>query len=89
MALGAQVRDILNLVLGHSLRLIATAAGLGFVVSLMLGRLIRGLLFGVTAWDPVTFILVPPLLILAILLACWLPVRRAARIDPMEALRYE
>ncbi len=89
MALGAQHGDVLRLVMRQGLRL----AGLGIVVGLVgaLGvtRLLRGLLFGVTATAPLTFIAVPLVLLAVALLACWLPARRAARVDPMVALRSE
>jgi putative ABC transport system permease protein len=59
------------------------------VFAIGLGQVARTQLFGVTPYDPLTFLIVPPLLALIALIACWLPARRAARIDPLVALRYE
>ncbi|MCG8701079.1 MAG: FtsX-like permease family protein, partial [Bacteroidales bacterium] len=89
MALGACITDILRLVFGRSLRVAIPGLTLGLLVSIGLGWMIRSLLFGVTAWDPVTYLGVAILLTGVVLLACWIPARRATRIDPMEALRYE
>ncbi len=89
MALGAQRRDILGLVLGRGLTLTASGLTLGIVVSLAVCRLMSSLLYGISSWDVVTFILVPLLLVAVALLACWLPARRAAKVDPMVALRCE
>ncbi|MCK7593536.1 ABC transporter permease [Pseudomarimonas salicorniae] len=89
MAIGAGRREILGLVLGHGARLVAIGLGIGVGLALMLGQLAKAQLFGVAPWDPLTFVAVPPLLAAIALLACWLPARRAARIDPLVALRYE
>jgi putative ABC transport system permease protein len=89
MALGAGWPDILRLVLGRGGRLILIGIGIGLVASLGLSRLIQGMLFGVTVWDPVTFLIVTTTLATIAIIACYIPARRAAKIDPMEALRYE
>jgi putative ABC transport system permease protein len=89
MALGASPRDVLNLVLGQGLKLALTGALIGIAGALALTRLIQGLLFQVSATDPVTFISVAALLTIVALAASYLPARRATRVDPMVALRYE
>jgi predicted permease len=89
MALGAQRIQVLRLVLGRGMRVVAVATVLGVLVSLAAARLLESQLFGVTATDPVTFALVPLVLASVALLACYLPARRAARVDPMVALRSE
>jgi ABC-type antimicrobial peptide transport system permease subunit len=89
MALGAQRSAVLGLVLRRGLKLAGAGIVLGLTGAIGLTQLLRGLLFGVGPADPLTFIAVPFLLVAAALLACWLPARRAAKVDPMEALRSE
>ena len=89
MALGASSRDIFALVVGQGLRLVLMGVALGFAVSLALTRLLAALLFGTSATDPATFALVAATLIAVALLASYIPARRATRVDPLVALRYE
>jgi ABC-type antimicrobial peptide transport system permease subunit len=89
VALGARAGDVSGLVLRHGLALAATGAVIGLVAAAALTRLMSSLLFGVRPVDPVTFAGVAVLLVAIALLACWLPARRAMRIDPIEALRWE
>jgi ABC-type antimicrobial peptide transport system permease subunit len=89
MALGAQFADVLGLVLRQGLGLVALGMSVGLAGALGLTRFLRGLLYEVKPLDPLTFGGVALLLALVALLACWLPARRAAKVDPMEALRCE
>jgi len=89
MALGAQRRTVLALVLGRGLKLAGAGIVLGLMGAMASTRLLRSLLFGVGPTDPLTFVVVPLLLVFVALLACWLPARRAANVDPMAALRCE
>lgn len=89
MALGAQQKEIFDLILGQGLRLTALGLALGMVISLLLTRFLRGLLFGVTTTDPLTFGAVLTLLCGAALVACYLPARRATLVEPIESLRHE
>ena len=89
MALGAQTRDVMRLVVKQGVKLVALGLALGLVGSFALMRLLTALLFGVTKHDPLTFAAVSVLLAAVALLACYIPARRATRIDPLAALRYE
>ena len=89
LALGAKGSDVLGLVIRMGLRLVGIGVGLGLIASVALGRVIATQLWGVSAYDPWTLTCVPVLLVITGLLACWLPARRAANVDPLVALRYE
>ena len=89
MALGAEPRDVLKLVIGQGLKLSLAGTAIGIVGALALTRLMQGLLFQVSPTDPITFISVTGLLTIVALAASYLPARRAMRVDPMIALRYE
>ena len=89
MALGAEPRDILCRVLGDGGRMAAVGIALGLAASIGLTRLMTSMLFGISATDPVTFAAVGVILLSVTLAACWVPARRAMRVDPMVALRYE
>jgi putative ABC transport system permease protein len=89
MALGAQRHQIVALVVIGGMRLVLAGAAIGLVGAWGVTRLMQGLLYGVTPGDPITFLAVTALLSGAALLACYIPALRAARIDPMAALRYE
>jgi predicted permease len=89
VALGGQMRDILKLVIGHGMILTIVGVVLGIAIALGVSRVMSGLLFGVTPTDPLTYTFIALLLSVVALLACYIPARRAARVDPMVALRYE
>jgi putative ABC transport system permease protein len=89
VAIGAQTGDILRLVIGQGMKLVAIGLGIGLVAAFALTRGLNSLLFGVTPTDPITFTVIALVLVAICLLACWLPARRAARVDPLTALRTE
>jgi len=89
MALGAQGRDVLRLIVTRALRLAAIGTVIGLVAALALTRLMQNLLFGVSASDPLTFLVIALVPAAIAILASAIPALRAARIDPLEALRYE
>lgn len=89
IALGAARHDILGMVLADGLWLVLAGTAIGLIIALAFTRLLRGMLFGVHATDPVTFAGVTGLLLCASLAACWVPARRATRVDPIVALRQE
>jgi putative ABC transport system permease protein len=88
-ALGADQKDIRNLIFGEGFRLIASGVLAGIALAIVLSRALRTFLFDVQPSDPATLIVVGALFVGVALLACWVPVRRAAKVDPLEALRYE
>jgi putative ABC transport system permease protein len=89
MALGARGADVLALVVKQGMRLTGLGIGIGLVGAFGLTRLMKTLLFGIGAADPLTYVAIAGLLATIALLACWLPARRATKVDPMIALRYE
>lgn len=89
IALGARAADVVRLVLKQGLALAAVGVAIGLSASFALTRLMKSLIFGVSATDPLTFVVIALLLLVVALLACWIPARRAAKVDPMIALRVE
>jgi ABC-type antimicrobial peptide transport system permease subunit len=89
LALGADVRQVKNMVVLQGLRLALAGVAIGLATAFVLSRVLAAFLFGVTARDPVVFAIVPVLLTGVALLAVWLPARRASRVSPILALRYE
>ncbi|HTL58832.1 MAG TPA: ABC transporter permease [Candidatus Limnocylindrales bacterium] len=89
MAVGAQRADVMSLILGEGFKMAAVGVAIGLVAALVLMRVLSSLLFGVSAADPFTFLSIALLLVIVALAACAIPARRAAKVQPMEALRYE
>jgi putative ABC transport system permease protein len=89
VAMGAQRHDVLRLILAQGGRLIVSGIALGIAAGLLITRLMAGLLYGISATDPLTFAAVALLLMAVALLACYVPARRAMGVDPLIALRYE
>jgi ABC-type lipoprotein release transport system permease subunit len=89
VALGARQSHVFGLIIGHGMRLALAGTGLGLVGAFALTRVLKAMLFEIEPDDPGTFIVVSVVLLGIALLACWLPARRAAKVDPMTALRHE
>jgi ABC-type antimicrobial peptide transport system permease subunit len=89
MALGAQLGDVLKLVLTHGVRLTIIGVAIGLVGAYLVTRAITSVLYGVSATDPLTFVFISLLLAALALLACYVPARKATKVDPLVALRYE
>jgi putative ABC transport system permease protein len=89
MALGAQMRDVLKLVLRHALLLVAIGGGIGLAGAYAASRVLKSLLFQVAPTDVTVFLVVPVVLVLVALVACIVPARRATKVDPLVALRHE
>jgi putative ABC transport system permease protein len=89
VALGAQSMDVIRLIVGQGIRITALGIVAGLLGAFALTRLMSNLLYGVSTSDPITFATVAGLMIVVALLACYIPARRATKVDPLTALRYE
>jgi ABC-type antimicrobial peptide transport system permease subunit len=89
MALGATAADIQLMLVREGVRLVAVGVAVGLAIALVGSRAVESMLFLVTSRDAITFILVPSILTLVAILACWIPAHRVSRVDPMVALRDE
>jgi ABC-type lipoprotein release transport system permease subunit len=89
LALGAERADVLRLILSEGTKIAFVGTAIGIAVALALTRLMTSLLYGVTATDPATLLAVAALPVLVAVVACYIPARRAVRVDPMVALRHE
>ena len=89
MSLGAQARDVRQLILASGLAMVSTGVAAGLAFATLLARAMNSLLFGIGSFDVPSFLGTSALLILVAMAACWIPARRAMRVDPLIALRYE
>jgi ABC-type antimicrobial peptide transport system permease subunit len=89
MALGAEGKDVSRMVVRQGMQMAGVGIVIGLMGALVLSRLLTALLYGVKPYDPLTFVSVSLMLAICALAACWIPARRATRMDPMLALRYE